>query len=56
MKGLFADLFFILFSFLVSSHIILLNLLNELNFGVVSIKNELFVIGLRVQYTVDILQ
>lgn len=48
MKGLFADLFFVLFSFLVSSHIVLLDLLNELNFGVVSVKDEFLVVSLRV--------
>ena len=56
MQWLFTNLLLILLPLLIPSHIILLNLLNELHFGVIPIHDELLMIGLGVQDAVDVLE
>jgi hypothetical protein len=56
MERLLINLLFILFSFLVAPHIILLYFLDELNFWVVPVHDKLLVIGLWVQDTVDVFE
>lgn len=52
MQWLFGDLFLILLSLLIPSHIIFLDFFDELNLGVVTIHDELFVVGLGVENAV----
>lgn len=54
MQWLFGDLFLILLSLLIPSHIIFLDFFDELNLGVVTIHDELFVVGLGVENAVDV--
>ena len=56
MQWFLSNLFFILFPLLIPSHIILLDLFNELYFGIVPIHDELLMIGLGVQDAIDVLE
>lgn len=54
MKWFLANLFFFFIFLFDSSDIFFLYFFNKLYFGIISIENELFVIGLRVEDTVDV--
>lgn len=56
MQGLFADLLFLFFPFLVSPHIVFLDLFDKLNFRIISVQDEFLVVSLRVEYTVNVFE